>query len=71
MGIKLHWYLPTHGDGRTLMLAGDSSQTDSADPQPAAHVPGIAAHARLPRPGGPRGRAVRLRRRAYPDRYLV
>jgi alkanesulfonate monooxygenase len=28
MGIKLHWYLPTHGDGRTLLLAGDSSQTD-------------------------------------------
>jgi alkanesulfonate monooxygenase len=28
MSIKLHWYLPTHGDGRTLLLAGDSSQTD-------------------------------------------
>ncbi len=28
MGIKLHWYLPTHGDGRTLLLAGDSKQTD-------------------------------------------
>jgi len=28
MAIKLHWYLPTHGDGRTLLLAGDSSQTD-------------------------------------------
>jgi alkanesulfonate monooxygenase len=28
MGLKLHWYLPTHGDGRTLLLAGDSSQTD-------------------------------------------
>jgi alkanesulfonate monooxygenase len=28
MGIKLHWYLPTHGDGRTLLLAGDASQTD-------------------------------------------
>jgi alkanesulfonate monooxygenase len=28
MGIKFHWYLPTHGDGRTLLLAGDSQQTD-------------------------------------------
>jgi alkanesulfonate monooxygenase len=28
MGIKLHWYLPTHGDGRTLLLAGDSRQSD-------------------------------------------
>jgi alkanesulfonate monooxygenase len=28
MGIKFHWYLPTHGDGRTLLLAGDSKQTD-------------------------------------------
>jgi alkanesulfonate monooxygenase len=24
MGIKLHWYLPTHGDGRTLLLARDT-----------------------------------------------
>jgi alkanesulfonate monooxygenase len=24
MAIKLHWYLPTHGDGRTLLLAGDA-----------------------------------------------
>jgi alkanesulfonate monooxygenase len=23
MAIKLHWYLPTHGDGRTLLLARD------------------------------------------------
>jgi alkanesulfonate monooxygenase len=28
MGIKLQWYLPTHGDGRTLLLAGDSRQSD-------------------------------------------
>jgi alkanesulfonate monooxygenase len=28
MGVNLHWYLPTHGDGRTLLLAGDSKQTD-------------------------------------------
>ena len=28
MAIKLHWYLPTHGDGRTLLLAGDAQQTD-------------------------------------------
>ncbi len=39
MGIKLHWYLPTHGDGRTLMLAGDSSQTD------------LLTHSRSARPG--------------------
>jgi alkanesulfonate monooxygenase len=24
MTIKLHWYLPTHGDGRTLLLARDA-----------------------------------------------
>jgi len=24
MGIKLHWYLPTHGDGRTLLQARDA-----------------------------------------------
>jgi alkanesulfonate monooxygenase len=24
MSIKLHWYLPTHGDGRTLLLARDT-----------------------------------------------
>jgi alkanesulfonate monooxygenase len=24
MAIKLHWYLPTHGDGRTLLLARDT-----------------------------------------------
>jgi alkanesulfonate monooxygenase len=24
MTIKLHWYLPTHGDGRTLLLARDT-----------------------------------------------
>ncbi len=24
--IRLHWYLPTHGDGRTLMQAGAASQ---------------------------------------------
>ena len=28
MSIKLHWYLPTTGDGRTLLSAGDSKQTD-------------------------------------------
>jgi len=28
MGIGLHWYLPTHGDGRTLLLAGDAQQSD-------------------------------------------
>jgi alkanesulfonate monooxygenase len=28
MAVKLHWYLPTHGDGRTLLLAGDARQTD-------------------------------------------
>lgn len=39
MGIKLHWYLPTHGDGRTLLLAGDSSQTD------------LLTHSRPARPG--------------------
>jgi alkanesulfonate monooxygenase len=39
MSIKLHWYLPTHGDGRTLLLAGDSSQTD------------LLTHSRPARPG--------------------
>jgi alkanesulfonate monooxygenase len=28
MSIRLHWYLPTHGDGRTFLLAGDAQQTD-------------------------------------------
>ena len=26
MSIALHWYLPTHGDGRTLMQAGAAAQ---------------------------------------------
>src|ERR1700734_2100576 len=26
MAIGLHWYLPTHGDGRTLMQAGAAPQ---------------------------------------------
>jgi alkanesulfonate monooxygenase len=43
MGIKLHWYLPTHGDGRTLLLAGDNVQTDlqthSAPARPGHRAP--------------------------------
>jgi alkanesulfonate monooxygenase len=33
MAIKLHWYLPTHGDGRTLLLARDTPfrRVDSDD----------------------------------------
>jgi alkanesulfonate monooxygenase len=33
MAIKLHWYLPTHGDGRTLLLARDvpSQRLESDD----------------------------------------
>ena len=27
MGIALHWYLPTHGDGRTLLQAGADTQS--------------------------------------------
>jgi alkanesulfonate monooxygenase len=46
MSIKLHWYLPTHGDGRTLLLAGDSSQTDllthSRPVQPGHRPPTLA-----------------------------
>jgi len=38
MAIKLHWYLPTHGDGRTLLLARDTPfrrlEPDDADPRP-------------------------------------
>jgi alkanesulfonate monooxygenase len=26
MPIALHWYLPTHGDGRTLVQAGTAAQ---------------------------------------------
>ncbi|MGZ4273358.1 MAG: LLM class flavin-dependent oxidoreductase, partial [Solirubrobacteraceae bacterium] len=26
MSIALHWYLPTHGDGRTLVQAGAAAQ---------------------------------------------
>ncbi|HEX3617381.1 MAG TPA: LLM class flavin-dependent oxidoreductase [Solirubrobacteraceae bacterium] len=47
MGIKLHWYLPTHGDGRTLLLAGDSSQTDlltHSRPARAGHRPPTLAY---------------------------
>ena len=28
MSIRLHWYLPTHGDGHTFVLAGDAQQTE-------------------------------------------
>ena len=38
MAIKLHWYLPTHGDGRTLLLARDTPfrrlEPDDGDPRP-------------------------------------
>jgi alkanesulfonate monooxygenase len=47
MGIKLHWYLPTHGDGRTLLLAGDSSQTDlltHSQPARSGHRPPTLAY---------------------------
>src|ERR1700684_3507074 len=27
MSIALHWYLPTHGDGRTLLQAGAATQS--------------------------------------------
>jgi alkanesulfonate monooxygenase len=31
MSIALHWYLPTHGDGRTLLEAGAAAQLLRAD----------------------------------------
>jgi alkanesulfonate monooxygenase len=38
MAIKLHWYLPTHGDGRTLLLARDTPfrrlESDNGDARP-------------------------------------
>ncbi len=38
MAIKLHWYLPTHGDGRTLLLARDTPfrrvEPDDGDVRP-------------------------------------
>jgi len=42
MAIKLHWYLPTHGDGRTLLLAGDPNQT-KLETHSAPAVPGHRA----------------------------
>jgi alkanesulfonate monooxygenase len=34
MSIALHWYLPTHGDGRTLLQAGAAAQLLQADRRP-------------------------------------
>jgi alkanesulfonate monooxygenase len=31
MSIALHWYLPTHGDGRTLLQAGAAAQLLQTD----------------------------------------
>ncbi len=43
MTIALHWYLPTHGDGRTLLEAGSAAQAEGLYRREDGDGPGRAA----------------------------